>query len=115
LGAALPGVGGQLGIAMPHHVGAGGAGAEDGLVSGKDPEKMAHEAPGRGRISRGPGELTAAGLVCGVFPGNVQARQEAGHGFGHLGSKLIQKARDKEFDAGFPFTCHNQIFIDLTD
>jgi hypothetical protein len=90
---------------MPHHIGAGGAGAEDGLGSGKDPEKVAHETPGRGRISYCPGKLATAGLVLGVFPGNVKAIQEAGHGPGHVGGKLIQKARDKEFDAGFLFKC----------
>jgi hypothetical protein len=90
---------------MPHQVSAGGAGAEDGLGSSKDPEKLAHEAPNRGRISRRPGKLAAAGLVLRVFPGNSQAGQKPGHGFGHLGSQLIQKARDKEFDAGFPFKC----------
>jgi hypothetical protein len=94
---------GQLGVAMPHQVSAGGAGAEDGLGSGKDPEKVAHETPGRGRVPCRPGELAAAGLVLRVFPGNVKAIQEAGHGTGHVRGKLIQKARDEEFDAGSPF------------
>jgi hypothetical protein len=70
---------------------------------------MAHETPGRGRIAHRPGELATAGLVLGVFPGNVKAIQEPGHGLGHLGGALIQKAGDEEFDTGSRVTCHNRI------
>jgi len=86
---------------MPHQVSARGAGTEDGFGPGKDPEKMAQEAPDRGRISRRPGELAAAGLVSRVFPINLKARQQPGHGFGHLRGALVQEARDKEFNMGF--------------
>jgi hypothetical protein len=93
---------------MPHQVSAGGAGAEDGLGSGKDPEEVAHETPGRSRVSCRPGELAAAGLVLGVFPGYVKAIQEPGHGTGHLGGALVEEAGDEKFDALSLFTRHNQ-------
>ncbi len=94
---------------MPHHIGARGAGAEDGLGSGKDPEKVAHKTPGRGRVACGPGKLAAAGLVLGVLPGHVKAIQKPGHGTGRLRGALVQEAGDKELDDGFPFKCYVSI------
>jgi len=83
-------------------MGARGAGAEDGFGSVKDPEKVAHETPGRGRIACRPGKLAAAGLLRRVVSVNAQAGQESGHGTGHLWGTLVQEAGDKELDNGFP-------------
>ena len=98
-----------MGVAVPHHIRARGAGAEDGLGSGKDPEKVAHKTPGRGRVACGPGKLAAAGLVLGVLPGHVKAIQKPGHGTGRLRGALVQEAGDKELDNGFPFKCYVSI------
>jgi hypothetical protein len=38
--------------------------------------------------------------------GNAKARQESGHGTGHLRGALIQEAGDEELDDGFPYKCH---------
>jgi len=75
---------------------AGGAGAEDDLGAGKNFEKMAHQAAGGRPIPGVKGELTAAGLLVGIVPGNLETVEEVTKGLGRMRSVLIEITGNKK-------------------
>jgi hypothetical protein len=88
----------QLRILAADGKDAGGAGAEDEVITRKDLEEMTHEAAGGRPVSGVKGKLAAAGLGVRVVPGDIKVIQQAAKAVGHVGSILIDIAGDKELD-----------------
>jgi hypothetical protein len=83
---------------MPQHQATGGAGAKDGFSAAEDLKKMAHQLAGGTEVAHGQGKLAATGLISGIFPGNLKARQQLCNRLGRFWGALIYKTGDKKFD-----------------